>query len=108
MSTMTKKIKSTCLHWNRDRNYGFLSNPDGDDYYVYQSEIQMRGYRELVVGKEYWFTPHENTGCPVAINVEPVSVVYRREDKVNDTIRDLLGSFSREECHQIGEALFEV
>ncbi len=45
----------TVKFFNREKGYGFISRPDGDDVFVHYSNIEGAGYRNLEEGQEVEF-----------------------------------------------------
>jgi cold shock protein len=45
----------TVKFFNREKGYGFISRPDGDDVFVHYSNIEGSGYRNLEEGQEVEF-----------------------------------------------------
>ena len=85
---------------------GFIMNPDGVDVHVYQSNIQMEGFRKLVPGHKVLFHEVPTAKGLSATEVEVLEgtnmVVVGDIDK---TIDNLIDNFSKEECEDIAEAL---
>jgi cold shock protein len=45
----------TVKFFNREKGYGFISRPDGEDVFVHYSNIEGDGYRNLEEGQEVEF-----------------------------------------------------
>ena len=45
----------TVKFFNREKGYGFISRPDGEDVFVHYSNIEGEGYRNLEEGQEVEF-----------------------------------------------------
>lgn len=54
--------------------YGFITDPDGKDFFVHQTQIQMEGFRYLTKGDyvEFEIGTTEMDGRTQAVNVTPV------------------------------------
>ena len=52
---MSEKVKGTVKWFNESKGYGFLSQPEGDDNFVYYTAIQGIGFRTLKEGSEIEF-----------------------------------------------------
>ena len=84
------KIKiGEVVSFNPGRGFGFIALEDGSpDVYVHQSNIKMRGYRELKVGQSVEFKAGKDTrrgtGRKYAYDVVPLKEGKVGEDSVED------------------------
>ncbi len=63
----------TVKWFNATKGFGFIAPDDGgNDVFVHQSDIQMRGYRELQEGQKVEFEVQPGQKGPKAANVKPV------------------------------------
>ena len=52
---MSEKVKGTIKWFNESKDYGFLSQPEGDDIFIHYTAIQGTGFRTLKEGSEVEF-----------------------------------------------------
>lgn len=70
---VTHMSTGTVKWFNADKGYGFITPDDGGkDLFVHQSEIQVRGYRELRDGQKVEFDAVSGPKGPQAAAVRPV------------------------------------
>jgi CspA family cold shock protein len=63
----------TVKWFNATKGFGFIAvDGGGDDVFVHQSQIQMRGYRELAEGQRVEFEVTKGQKGLQASNVRPV------------------------------------
>lgn len=63
----------TVKWFNATKGFGFIAvDGGGDDVFVHQSQIQMRGYRELAEGQRVEFEVTKGQKGLQAANVRPV------------------------------------
>ena len=61
--------QGTVKWFNAKKGYGFISDAEGNDIFVYFSAIQMDGFKELKDGESVEFEVVEGEKGPQAANV---------------------------------------
>lgn len=75
------KVRGIVKWFNVRRGYGFISDADGQEYFVHYSEIQMEGFKKLREGQEVAFEICEDTdGRCMATHVEAMKADVPAEE----------------------------
>jgi CspA family cold shock protein len=62
----------TVKFFNREKGYGFITQPEGDDIFVHFSNIEGSGFRSLEEGQNVEFEVGPGRKGPEALNVRVV------------------------------------
>ena len=62
-------MKGTVKWFNSERGYGFIVGDNGEDAFVHQSNILMKGYRHLEKGQRVGYDVEQTEKGNMAINV---------------------------------------
>lgn len=69
----TEKMRGTVKWFDAGKGFGFLTDEDGEDYFVHYSQIRMDGFKKLQPGQNVEFELSEdNQGRMTAVEVVPV------------------------------------
>ena len=64
--------EGTVKWFSNKKGYGFIQQEDGNDLFVYHSEINMSGFKTLAEGEQVTFEVEDSDRGPKAKNVEKV------------------------------------
>lgn len=70
-------MQGTVKWFDKEKGYGFIAGDNGEDAFVHQSDILMKGFRHLVEGQGVSYDVESNEKGNKAINV---TVEQRKED----------------------------
>ena len=62
-------MKGTVKWFNNQKGYGFITDEDGNDYFVHYSALQMEGFKFIDEGAAVEFDVVQGTKGPQATNV---------------------------------------
>ena len=65
-------MKGTVKFFKRTKGWGFIRGEDEKDYFVHQSDIQMKGFRNLADGDQVEFDVMDSPKGKQAIHVKPI------------------------------------
>ena len=66
---MSERVTGTVKWFSRQKGYGFIERPGGDDVFVHFSAIQGEGFRNLEEGDQVEFTIESSPKGPQAADV---------------------------------------
>lgn len=66
-------LTGACKWFSSKKGYGFITGDDGKDYFIYFSDINMKGFKTLTEGQRVTFDTKETDRGVSAINVTPVA-----------------------------------
>jgi CspA family cold shock protein len=66
---VSERVTGTVKWFSRQKGYGFIERPDGDDVFVHFSAIQGEGFRNLEEGEQVEFTIESSPKGPQAVDV---------------------------------------
>ena len=64
--------QGTVKWFNDQKGFGFISTPDGDDYFVHHSSIEGNGFKSLPEGAQVQFTIEQSDRGPRAVQVSVI------------------------------------
>jgi CspA family cold shock protein len=64
--------EGTVKWFNREKGYGFISRPDGEDVFVHYTGIAGDGFRTLEEGQKVTFEITQGRKGPQAVNVQRI------------------------------------
>ncbi len=62
-------MKGTVKWFNNQKGYGFISDENGNDFFVHYSGLQMEGFKSIEEGAAVEFDVVQGTKGPQATNV---------------------------------------
>ena len=69
------KMEGIVTWYRPQRGYGYIYGSDKQDYFVYHDEIQMSGFRKLLVGDRVTFSPEITEKGLRARNVKKIEKI---------------------------------